>query len=101
MAATRLAIREAKRLAGDDVPLHIVGFSNGGALAMKYTLDALDDPRLTKPQRVVLISPMIGVTSFARFAGIAGWPAIFPAFAKAAWLGIVPEFNPFKYNSFR
>ena len=29
-----------------------------------------------------------------------GWPAVFPAFAKAAWLGIVPEFNPFKYNSF-
>jgi alpha-beta hydrolase superfamily lysophospholipase len=25
---------------------------------------------------------------------------VFPAFAKAAWLGIVPEFNPFKYNSF-
>ena len=23
-----------------------------------------------------------------------------PAFAKAAWLGVVPEFNPFKYNSF-
>lgn len=100
LAATRLAVREAKRLAGDDVPLHIVGFSNGGALAMKYTLDALDDPTLAKPQRVVLISPMIGVTSFARFAGVAGWPAIFPAFAKAAWLGIVPEFNPFKYNSF-
>ncbi|PVZ85672.1 hypothetical protein C9426_18480 [Serratia sp. S1B] len=100
LAATRLAVREAKRLAGDDVPLHIVGFSNGGALAMKYTLDALDDPTLAKPQRVILISPMIGVTSFARFAGVAGWPAIFPAFAKAAWLGIVPEFNPFKYNSF-
>lgn len=100
LAATRLAIREAKLLSGDDVPLHIVGFSNGGALAMKYTLDALDDPTLAKPQRVILISPMIGVTRFARFAGIAGWPAIFPAFAKAAWLGIVPEFNPFKYNSF-
>jgi len=25
---------------------------------------------------------------------------VFPAFAKAAWLGVVPEFNPFKYNSF-
>jgi alpha-beta hydrolase superfamily lysophospholipase len=25
---------------------------------------------------------------------------VFPAFANAAWLGIVPEFNPFKYNSF-
>jgi alpha-beta hydrolase superfamily lysophospholipase len=29
-----------------------------------------------------------------------GWPAVLPRFAKAAWLGIVPEFNPFKYNSF-
>ncbi|ATM88080.1 alpha/beta hydrolase [Yersinia massiliensis] len=100
LAATRLAVREAKTLSGPDLPLHVVGFSNGGALAMKYTLDSLDDPALAKPERVILISPMIGVTSFARFAGIAGWPAIFPAFAKAAWLGIVPEFNPFKYNSF-
>ncbi|WP_413734780.1 alpha/beta hydrolase [Sodalis sp. RH21] len=100
LAATRLAVREAKRRSGEDLPLHIVGFSNGGALAMKYTLDALNDPQLAKPARIILISPMIGVTSFARFAGIAGWPALFPAFAKAAWLGIVPEFNPFKYNSF-
>jgi len=43
---------------------------------------------------------MIGITSLARFAGVFGWPAVFPAFAKAAWLGVVPEFNPFKYNSF-
>ena len=43
---------------------------------------------------------MIGVTSFARFAGLVGWPAVLPRFAKAAWLGILPEFNPFKYNSF-
>jgi alpha-beta hydrolase superfamily lysophospholipase len=32
--ATRLAVREARRRAGPGVPLHIVGFSNGGALAM-------------------------------------------------------------------
>jgi alpha-beta hydrolase superfamily lysophospholipase len=43
---------------------------------------------------------MVGITAFARFAGVAAWPAVLPAFAKAAWLGIVPEFNPFKYNSF-
>ena len=100
MAATRLAVREARRVAGPDVPLQLVGFSNGGALAMKYTLDSLDDSALVRPSRVVLISPMIGVTSFARFAGYAGWPAIFPAFAKTAWLNLMPEFNPFKYNSF-
>jgi len=27
-------------------------------------------------------------------------PAVLPAFAKAAWLSVMPEFNPFKYNSF-
>jgi alpha-beta hydrolase superfamily lysophospholipase len=43
---------------------------------------------------------MIGITAFARFAGIGGWPAVFPAFAKAAWLAVLPEFIPFKYNSF-
>jgi alpha-beta hydrolase superfamily lysophospholipase len=80
--------------------LHIIGFSNGGALALKYALDALEDQKLARPDRLVLISPMIGITRFARFAGLAGLPSIFPAFAKAAWLGIVPEFNPFKYNSF-
>ena len=98
--ATRLAVREARRRIGPSAPLHIVGFSNGGALALKYALDALEDKTLSRPDRLVLISPMIGITELARFAGFFGWPAVFPAFAKAAWLGIVPEFNPFKYNSF-
>lgn len=100
LAATRLAVREARRLAGPDTPLHLVGFSNGGALALMYALEALEDRKLARPDRLVLISPMIGVTAFARFAGLAAIPAILPAFAKAAWLGVLPEFNPFKYNSF-
>ena len=100
VAATRIAVREARRRAGPDKPLHVVGFSNGGALAMKYSLDALADPTLPRAERLVLISPMIGITAFARFAGFFGWPAVFPSFAKAAWLSVVPEFNPFKYNSF-
>jgi alpha-beta hydrolase superfamily lysophospholipase len=99
-AATRLAVRHAQALAGPSAPLHLVGFSNGGALAMKYALEALEDKTLAQPARIVLFSPMIGITSMARFAGVFGWPAVFPAFANAAWLGIVPEFNPFKYNSF-
>jgi len=99
-AATRLAMREARRLAGPGKPLHIVGYSNGGALAMQYTLDAARDGELDAPARVVLLSPMIGLTRFARYAGLAGWPALLPRFSKTAWLDIVPEFNPFKYNSF-
>lgn len=100
MAATRLAAREARRRAGPGKPLQIVGYSNGGALALKYALDTLADARLSKPDRLVLISPMIGLTRFARFAGLAALPAFLPAFAKAAWLDILPEFNPFKFNSF-
>jgi alpha-beta hydrolase superfamily lysophospholipase len=99
-AATRLAVREARRRVGPSAPLHLVGFSNGGALAVKYALDAIADPQLAQPDRIVLISPMIGITRFARFAGFAGLPALFPAFEKAAWLSVLPEFNPFKYNSF-
>jgi alpha-beta hydrolase superfamily lysophospholipase len=99
-AATRLAVRTARALAGDEVPLHLVGYSNGGALALKYSLDSLSDPKLSRPDRLVLLSPMVGITSFARFAGVLGWPAAFPSFAKAAWLDVLPEYNPFKYNSF-
>lgn len=100
MAATRLAVREARRRVPPDAPLHLVGYSNGGALALKHALDALEDPSLPRADRIVLVSPMVGVTAFARFAGIAGLPALLPRFAKAAWLDIQPEFNPFKYNSF-
>jgi alpha-beta hydrolase superfamily lysophospholipase len=100
LAATRLAVREARRRLPSEVPLHLVGYSAGGAAALKYALDALEDPHLSRPDRLVLISPMIGVSTFARFAGLAALPALLPNFAKAAWLTILPEFNPFKYNSF-
>jgi len=100
MAATRLAVREARRRAPEPAPLHLVGFSNGGALAVKHALDAIEDPKLPRADRLVLFTPMIGITRFARFAGLAGLPALLPPFANAAWLSNLPEFNPFKYNSF-
>ncbi len=100
MAATRLAVREARKRVPEPAPLHLIGFSNGGALAMKYSLDAIEDPALPRADRVVLLTPMIGITRFARFAGFAGLPAVLPPFANAAWLSNLPEFNPFKYNSF-
>lgn len=99
LAATRLAVREARRQVPDG-PLYLVGYSNGGALALRYSLAALEDEHLAMPQRLVLISPMIGVTSYARYAGLAALPALLPAFAKSAWMNVLPEFNPFKYNSF-
>ncbi|WP_245454127.1 alpha/beta hydrolase [Aquabacter cavernae] len=99
-AAVRLALREARQLAGPDKPVHLVGYSNGGALAVLHTLEAIAEPALVKPDQVVLVSPMIGITPFARFAGLAALPAYLPGFAAARWLDLMPEFNPFKYNSF-
>jgi alpha-beta hydrolase superfamily lysophospholipase len=100
LAATRLAMREAEQRRPPGAPLHVVGYSNGAALALLYSLEADRSPAQPLPTQLVLLSPMIGVEAYARFAGIAGLPAILPAFAKAAWLDVLPEFNPFKYNSF-
>ncbi|MCL2799631.1 MAG: alpha/beta hydrolase [Endomicrobia bacterium] len=100
MAATRMAVREAKSMTQKEAPLHLVGFSQGGSVAVKYALDALEDDSLSRPDRLVLISPMIGITRLSKLAEIMAIPSIIPGFEKAAWLGIIPEFNPFKYNSF-
>ena len=51
-AARRSRGPPARRRAGASVPLHIVGFSNGGALAMKYALDALENDQLARPDRM-------------------------------------------------
>ena len=62
LAATRLAVREARSRTEPSAPLHLVGFSNGGALALIYALDSLSDEKLARPDRLVLISPMVGIT---------------------------------------
>lgn len=79
--------------------MHLVGYSKGGALAVKYVLDALENDDLSRPDRVVLISPMIGIMQFSRVAEIFALPSLL-GIEKAAWLSIIPEFNPFKFNSF-
>ena len=78
----------------------IVGYSNGGALAVNYALDTLEDARLPTPTALVLVSPMIGVSPVARLARLISLLGPFPFFEKARWLDVVPEYNPFKYNSF-
>jgi alpha-beta hydrolase superfamily lysophospholipase len=100
LAAVRLGARHLSRTIGRDRPLLLVGYSNGGALVLKYALDALEgsgDPQAT---RVVLLSPMVGVPPFAWLARVISMLGPVPMFEKARWLDIYPEYNPFKYNSF-
>lgn len=100
LAVAKIAMREAHVRNTKDLPLHLVGYSNGAALALMVSLDAIEDTTLPRPDRIVLLSPMIGVGELGRFAGVLGWPAALPSFAGAAWIDVLPEYNPFKYNSF-
>jgi alpha-beta hydrolase superfamily lysophospholipase len=100
LAAVRMGMRHARRRAGPDRPLLLVGYSNGGALAVKYATEALDRPQDPRPSRLLLLSPMIGVTPAARLAWWISRLGVVPYFEKARWLDVLPEYNPIKYNSF-
>jgi len=98
-AAVRLAMRHAAEQAAG-APVFLVGYSNGGALAVNYVLDAVADPSLAQADRVVLLSPEIGV---ARVAALAIWQTRLGALLgldKLAWDGLLPEYDPYKYGSF-
>jgi alpha-beta hydrolase superfamily lysophospholipase len=100
LAVVRLAVERAREAVGPDAPLIVGGYSNGGALVTKYTLDALEDPDLMVPDQVYLFSPAIGITAFARFASWHRLLASIPYFEKFRWDSILPEYDPYKYNSF-
>ncbi len=99
-AAVRLGVRHVRSRIGAGLPLVLVGYSNGGALVTRYTLDTLEDASLPRPDRLVLVSPMIGVNPMARLARVISALGPIPYFEKARWLDVIPEYNPFKYNSF-
>ncbi|MBK8309321.1 MAG: alpha/beta fold hydrolase [Gammaproteobacteria bacterium] len=100
MAATRLGARAVRSQIGADAPLLMVGYSNGAALSVKHQLDALEDASLPRADRIVLMSPMIGISPSAALARLLGRLSFIPYFVKSAWTEVQPEFNPFKFNSF-
>lgn len=83
-----------------DRPLYLVGYSNGGALAVNYTLSAVTDPNLPRPSKLVLLSPEIGITGAAALAVWQARLGHWLGLDKLAWTDILPEYDPFKYNSF-
>jgi alpha-beta hydrolase superfamily lysophospholipase len=98
-AAVRLATAHLKRQVGSQ-PVYIVGYSNGGALAVHYALSSLTDDALPGVAGLVLISPAVGVS---RLAALAVWQARIGnllGLKKLAWNSILPEYDPFKYQSF-
>jgi alpha-beta hydrolase superfamily lysophospholipase len=98
-AAVRLVMRHLSTKVGDR-PIYIVGYSNGGALAVHYVLSGMEDSTLPKISGMVLISPSIGVTPIAALAKWQAKLGRFLGLKKLEWNSILPEYDPFKYNSF-
>ncbi|MFC1695118.1 alpha/beta hydrolase [Pseudomonadota bacterium] len=98
-AAVDLAVQHLAEQANGQ-PLHIIGYSNGGALAVNYALTAAYDPEKPQITGIALLSPEIGI---AEAAALAVWQARLGTLLgldKLAWNAILPEYDPYKYGSF-
>lgn len=100
IGAVELAAKHVKAAAGTDNPFVIAGYSNGGALATLYALNALEDQQLPEPNKLFLFSPAIAVSKFAALAHQLRALSVIDYFEKSNWQTIAPEYDPFKYNSF-
>jgi alpha-beta hydrolase superfamily lysophospholipase len=98
--AFRLGARHVARRVGEDRPFYIVGYSNGAALAIDYTLGALEGSGDPRPTELILLSPAVAVTRLASLARFQRRIAVLPKLEKLAWSSIRPEYDPFKYTSF-
>ena len=98
-AAVRLAMRELQEKSVS-VPLYIVGYSNGGALAVQYSLDSLTDDSLKTVDGLILISPEIGISKIAVLAKWQERLGHLLGLEKLAWNALLPEYDPWKYGSF-
>jgi len=98
--AVRIVCREVQARRDDGQPFVFSGYSNGAALAVDYTLDSLDDEELPIPDRLIFLSPALAVS---KLAALAKWQLLLsrlPFLEKLAWNSVLPEYDPYKYNSF-
>lgn len=98
-AAAKLAWAHLTTRVGKEKPLIVCGYSTGGALAVLLTLEALERGERA-PTRLILFSPAIGITPFAAASNLHRLYSWSAPYEKARWLGIQPEYDPFKYASF-
>jgi len=99
-AAVRMAMRDLRRQMGPDRPIYMVGYSNGAALAVDYSVAVTAGADLPRPAGLVLLSPAIGISPFAVVARLRTGLSSVPGLGRAAWQVIETEFDPYKYSSF-
>jgi alpha-beta hydrolase superfamily lysophospholipase len=99
VAATRIGMARLHSSV-DDNPIHVIGYSTGASLALGYALDAAEGLISPQPSSLVLISPAIRIHSAAALASFKRSASSVPGLGGLAWLSVMPEFDPYKYNSF-
>ncbi len=98
-AAVRVAARGLRKRLPAGTPLVVTGYSNGGALAVNYALESLDDDSLPQLSALVLMSPMIGITPLARITRYHRWIAVASGDDRANWSAVEAAIDPYKYTS--
>jgi len=93
-------MRHTQTLLEADQPVVLVGYSNGALLALHYALTCHEDESAICPESLVLLSPAIAVTEFARLANLHQGVSWIPYFHKFGWQDVLPEIDPFKFTSF-
>jgi alpha-beta hydrolase superfamily lysophospholipase len=101
-AAVRIAARDVASRTPPGQPFYLGGYSTGGTMALQYTLDALVDTSLRRPDRILLVSPAIEVPEVAVVANVLDMLSVvpLPALQKVRWQEIGVEYDPYKFNSF-
>lgn len=99
-AAVRMAMLDLRAELAEGQPIYMVGYSNGAALAVDYSLALLEGEEFPGPAGLILLSPAIGVSPLAIVGLLRTGISSLPGFGRAAWQTIEPEFDPFKYSSF-
>ncbi|MGI3018001.1 alpha/beta hydrolase [Shewanella algae] len=98
-AAVRLASRHMSQVLNGK-PLYVIGYSTGASLALNHELENLHSGRPTDYEKVVMLSPAIGLAPMAVGAQWQSQLGYILGLEKLSWNTISPEYDPFKYSSF-
>lgn len=98
-AAVRLAMAHLESKLGSR-PVHIIGYSTGGPLALNFALKAIEQEDMPAPTSLVLVSPAIRVHPASALARFKDALSTLPGLDGLAYLAVMEEFDPFNYNSF-
>ena len=100
-AAVRIGVRHVRQRIGPDRPLVLVGYSNGGALVSLYALEVAErsKPAPARSTRADVADDRRDAAMRCSRRVISLFSGV-PYFNRSAWTSVLPEYNPFKYNSF-